>query len=918
MSRFLILVLLSLSLLDPAAVVAQCNQTQRYSSQYRSTAGDVAVDGDDLFVATTYGVELHRGGSVISSLAINGATNAVTATPTVVYAGSGSEIVVIRRTGSMLSPVRSVAAPGAVSDLLYVAPYLFAATSKGVAQFDLLNVESPVLVRTLSTTSGSASALARLDRTLYAADGDSTIEAYSIAVPSLPQKIGTFPSLPRSSSVHVSGVRIFVSDGAQTEIFAGDGAQVTRLASLPGIGATSLFPGKGTIVWMSGSDRRLRAVDLADPAAPVVVFETATPVTGGSVNRIVSITGVEGKLFVSAGDAGLRTFDVSSFSAPYAFRLIPGSPLRSIVATGSVVYASLEDGGIARTVIGAGTPSTSVFDSSTIQTVADVSAERLVSFAGSTVTVWNITSATPSVAGRATFGAAVVDAVTTGLSTVVAVLGDGSLVRADVGSSPAQIVPVQIAGARFSSIARNGNRIATAQITAEGSSVLRLHSDDLGVAREFPLEGAATGGVAVAVDGSLAASTFRGVSVIDASGQQRILEGSSNILARDLEFRGSRLYVTGRDQIAVWDVVSGRRTASLASTGDASSLAITSDGLVTVATSSGLLVVDDARITTLPFDSSSPPANRFYSKMAFRGNDLFVVDGRRIDRYRSTSTSLASQGSVTISDAIVDIAAAGSRVAVLTSNGKVSLIEGSSIVRETTINEGDDVILQSIHAHGNAIYVALSRGCLSGGCSAKTLVYDAATLAMQPSLDGSLRELSVAGARGYAVFGLAPQSVGAPDAEMRIVDLSDPLRPSTIRNRAIERSEAIVSIASIGGGRVAAIGQRLYLFDEATLTKTNEYLDAFAADPAGRLSFLDQRVRVVGSCLAVIGRTHDPLLFTVQSNGTLAAAGSFRGAAAVREAEVSEGTFHFLSDYSIDVWSNLITPPAARRRSGRR
>jgi len=68
----------------------------------------------------------------------------------------------------------------------------------------------------------------------------------------------------------------------------------------------------------------------------------------------------------------------------------------------------------------------------------------------------------------------------------------------------------------------------------------------------------------------------------------------------------------------------------------------------------------------------------------------------------------------------------------------------------------------------------------------------------------------------------------------------------------------------------------------------------------------------------LIGRTHEPLLFTVNATGTLTAAGTFRSFAAVRKVDVSASTFHFLTDYSIDVWSNLAAQPAIRQRGGRR
>lgn len=899
------------------SLAAGCDQTQRYSAQYRATYSDLAVEGNDLWAATVYGVELIDRTSnpprVLGSLPLRGATTSVATSPNITYVASGSAVHVIRR-ALPLTVARSVDAGATVNDLLYLPPYLYAATTKGVVQLDLFVPDSPVVARTLNTTSGAAHSLARLDTTLYAADGDSSIEAYSVSVPSLPQKVGTFNSLPRSTAVNVASGRLFVSDGQQTEIFAGSGADMSRVAVLAAIGGTSVFPAADSVHWMSGTDRRLRAVDLADMSRPVVVYETATPATAGTVNRINGVTGADGQLFVAAGDAGLRTLDAAGFRRPFAFGTVATAPLRSVAVSASSVFAALDDGGILRGRVENGSFTfDGVFDQATRQTIADIDSGRLLTFAGSTISLWS-TNGDPTVVSRAVLPAPVVSAIMMG-DEAYAVLADRTLQKINVTTATGGGVSnVTAPNTRPSLIAREGARIATAEVSDEGRTTLRLHSADLTVLRETVIDGAATGAIAVSPDGLIAASTFRGVTIFDGiTGGVVVMDGSQGVLAKDLRFRGDDLYVVTREAVFVWNSRENRLVANLALSPDVASIdVVAASGVAVIATTGGLVLIDSSRLSTLPAEKSSITTERFYSKQALTGTTLYLLEGRRVDVFRATATSLSPSGTILSSDSIVDIAATEGRLAVLSSGGKLSIYDqvSSSPSGEVTITEGNDVVFNSLHAAGRAVYLSLSKGCLSGACEKKTLVYDVDSLTQTASMSGAIVDLSIDGATGFAVTELP--------AEMRILNLSDPLHPTIIRSRPIERSEGIVSFTRIRSGMLAAIGQKLYTFSEESFATIAELLDSYVPDPSGRITILEQRIRVVDGCIVVIGRSHEPMLFTVDSAGKLSSSGTFMTAAAVRDVDVSPSTFHFLTDYSIDVWSNLVTPPSTRRRGGRR
>src|SRR5688572_23771250 len=97
-----VLLLLSLVSFDSSG---QCGFASRYSGQFRSTVYDVAVDGNYLWTATGYGVQLLQatsgGPELVDAIALPGPTRniAIAAAQNIAYAGSGSHLFVLRRNG---------------------------------------------------------------------------------------------------------------------------------------------------------------------------------------------------------------------------------------------------------------------------------------------------------------------------------------------------------------------------------------------------------------------------------------------------------------------------------------------------------------------------------------------------------------------------------------------------------------------------------------------------------------------------------------------------------------------------------------------------------------------------------------------------------------------------------------------------
>src|SRR5690349_15693429 len=169
-------VILLLSLFSIKAF-PQCNLAPVYSAQFRSSILDLAVDNNDLWAATSYGVSRYDRSvdppKLVASIPVPGVTRVVRVANGTVYAGSGSSIVLI----SGMHITKTIDAGGTVNDLLITPLDIYAATSNGLVQIDLLDFHT----QTLTTSSPNVTSIALSNSTLYAADGDESVERFSIS-----------------------------------------------------------------------------------------------------------------------------------------------------------------------------------------------------------------------------------------------------------------------------------------------------------------------------------------------------------------------------------------------------------------------------------------------------------------------------------------------------------------------------------------------------------------------------------------------------------------------------------------------------------------------------------------------------------------------------------------------------------------
>src|SRR4051812_48117644 len=307
-------------ILITATAFPQCNLTQVASVPFRASYLDVAIDGNDLWTATSYGISLYDRAvdppALIQSLALPGITRAVRVLNGNVYAGSGSTLFVVRKNGRALQLVRGIDAGATINDLPLTSTNLYVATSNGLSQWDLLDPANPSkTAATFVTSRANVQSLAASNATLFAADGDASVEAFNISVPSIPNGVGAIASLAGANAVAVSSGRLYVSDGQQTDVFTNidSGGNAAKLAT-DSFGGAAITGINSSAIFAAGADRQVRAFDPPAAAAPIELGRVQLNPSGGNVNRIGRIVPAPNRLYVAGGDLGLLTFDTTSFS----------------------------------------------------------------------------------------------------------------------------------------------------------------------------------------------------------------------------------------------------------------------------------------------------------------------------------------------------------------------------------------------------------------------------------------------------------------------------------------------------------------------------------------------------------------------------------------------------------------------------
>lgn len=874
--------ILFLLLLSSFPVFGQCLWTPRASSPFRATAYDVAVDGANLWLATGYGVELlaSNGTRILDVQALPGSTRVVRALTDgrgYAYAGSGSRLYVVQHTASAVNVLRYADAGATINDILIAGTYLFVATANGLVQYDAFEPANPVKRNVLlPTSSPNVTSLAAAGTKLYAADGDDTIEVFSISTPSIPQHTAELKSVPRATAVHAQGDTILVSDafGQNTDVFTG----TTPLGRLP-VGANAFAANTNGVHFVAGPDRTLRAIDFTSTNTLRELFEHQLAPTGGTDNVIHAMARSGNTLYVAAGDIGLAVFDITQLAAPYPMASYTSTARTSVVTGSDVAYFADASGSISEHQLqpsGIALKPLRAWNGGTL--VHDLDSPSLLTSSGDTATRWSLLSYTAHSSTK--FSAEVKEAAFRGLE-VVALLADGTVWLSGT-------TPHQVALPRIAHMARSGSNYLFVEVRNEGKTVLHIYTsnDFTAEPRRVTIDGVAIG--EPALDATRAAVfTFSGVNVVDiATGTVRVVTDSNRVIPQQLAFSGDDLLVLDKRVLYVYD---DARTLIREQFLAADAVMLDAENNIAVlATTDGTMIVSYLAAqpaATIPFENS------FYTKLAAGGGRVYLLSGDGIDIHTPT---LDYVNGVQVRG-IVDLAAGANGFYTLAANGVVTAYSRQGIaIAKMTLNEGTDAQPLAIDTAGNAVWVSLSRGCLTGGCQKKTLVLDPASLAITASMNGGVTDVVTSGTRAYALFDLP--------AEIRVLNIADPLHPAQLIATTAPASATSIAAHS---GRVLVLGDKLYEYTESTLLqKATHFTTSANPDKA-------QQVRVEGNCLIVTARGANPETFNA---ATLApVAGAFEVPANVRSVAIDGGTAFFLTTHSIEIWGAQSQRPGKRR-----
>jgi len=882
-----ILILLLLSLAPIAH--AQCPWTPRYSGHFRTTALDVSVDGNFVWLATGYGVQLLEQNTILDSVAIPGSTRVVQTDGTgLAYVGSGSRLYVLRREGKSIRVIRNVAASGTVNDIA-VSSYLFVATSKGIDHFDRIDPENPVKTSAfLSTSSPNVTSLALDGAQLYAADGDTTVEIFSLSIPSIPQNTG-FLDTVRATSVHVTNDGlVLASDNIRrtTDLFSG----TTRLVRMSF--ATMSFASSSQGQFLAGPDRTLLAVDLTNPSRIAELFETQLPPTDGTDNTIHAIERSGNTLYVAAGDIGLAVFDVSPIARPWPLVSYSSGPASSVRVAGTKAWFSDGNGTISENSIDAGGLALNEdrhWSAGPGSIVRDVQDQTLLTSNGSSVTLWSL-GGTPAATSTTTFAAAVSNAVLRGTG-MVALLADGSLWTAQPPAAPAKVNVPKIA-----LLSRSGAAIALAEVNEQtGKTTLHDYAsgDFNAEPGRFTIDGAPVGNLALSSTRA-AIFTFKGINVVDlASGTTSVASDSNRILPSQLALSGTTLLAASNRKLLVYENAHTLARehvlpASVVALDAASSIAVmaTSEG---TAAASFFAKLPEA---SLPFTSS------FYAKVVAGNDRVYLSSDDGIDIFRTATNNVLQFIAGIRAQGIIDIAATSNAVFALSASGTVTAYSRAGTpLAQITINEGEDAQPRGIAAAGNAVWVSLSKGCSTGACEKKTLVLDPTSLVTTASMTGGVDDIVTSGTRAYALADLP--------REIRVIDIADPLHPSPLASTA--RPTTAASIAA-SNGKVYVLGDKVYVYSDDSLTPAGDFLTALAPNPS-------TRIRAEGNCAIVSGRSDNAETYRLPD--FTVAGTSIEMPSSVRSFVLQPGRVVLLTGHSLELWSSEAPETPSKRRSVR-
>jgi hypothetical protein len=773
-----------------------------------------------------------------------------------------------------------------------VAGYMFAATSSGIDHFDLFNPALPFKTgQSMPTSSPVITSLAANRTTLFATDNDSTVELFTLTIPSLPQHTGTLDTGIRAANVHVTNELIFVADpfGQTTKLFFPGGAAAGQLP----FGSNAFAAALGGARFIAGPNRTLRAIDATTPSVPLELFEYQLPVTDGTDNAIHAMARSGNTLYVAAGDNGLVVLDVTGFEAPYPLVHYVGTGTTSVFTSGSRSWFTDATGRVTEAAVdstGIALADSRSWDTMGGAVLRDMRAETLLLTAGARAQLWTLGGASPTLIGDITFGKEVVDAVI-GEGTILAALVDGTVWIGRNAQSPTQ-VPL----ANVVVLERHENAVLAAEVReSEGKTLLHYYATgDLAApeTRAVTVNGAPVGNIAM--DATRAGIfTFNGISIVTlGTGDVRTIAGSNTFIPRALAFSGQDLLVADATRLRLYALAQTLAEETLLPA-ELRGLGV-SNGVAVFATAEGRGVSQPADELPRPTVSVT---NSYYRKAVAAGDRLYLFDDQGVDVF-STLTGAAPDFITNVRPGgLVDLTATDDLLFTLAGNGELTswTTSGKMAGRVSLSQEPSDEPL-ALFAVRSAVWLSMSSGCSTGTCVRKTLVVDPTSLAVTATLPGGVRDVVVSGMRAYALFELP--------SEVRVYDVTDALHPSPVL--AASRPASARSVA-FDGANVLLLGDKVYSFSAATLAPNGERLSGSTVSDALKL-------RVDDGCAIVAGRGESASFFALPG---WTETGTTASPSPVRSFALANGRLILLTGHSLEVWADRELPSPGKRRGVR-
>ncbi|HKR66422.1 MAG TPA: hypothetical protein VJZ00_22030, partial [Thermoanaerobaculia bacterium] len=372
-----------------------------------------------------------------------------------------------------------------------------------------------------------------------------------------------------------------------------------------------------------------------------------------------------------------------------------------------------------------------------------------------------------------------------------------------------------------------------------------------------------------------------------------IAADSSRIFPRQLALSGTTLVAADTRRVLVFDnartLVSEQSIpASIVALDAAAPFAVmaTNEGIA-AASFTGKL--PEARV---PFHGS------FYSKLAAGSDRVYLLSDDGVDIFRTKSNDVLQYLGAVPAQGILDIAATDSALYVLGGNGTVTTYSPSGApLAQITIDEGADAQPRGIVTAGNAVWVSLSKGCTTGACEKKTLVLDPASLVVTASMTGGVDDVVTSGTRAYALVDLP--------REIRVINIADALHPAPIAS--IARPATATSLAA-SNGTLYVLGDKVYAYNDTTLTSAGEFLTPVAPNDA-------TRIRAEGNCAIVSGRGDNAETYRIP--GFTSGGALIEMPSPVRSFALQPGRVILLTGHSLELWSTGTAEVPSKRRSVR-